>query len=111
MKKLIVTAMAALSFSAYADFKNGNKLYNQMISSDSIDNMVALGYVTGIIDAYSGVLICLNDGVTAGQVNDVVKQYLFNNPAIRDKAASILVNNAISPIWPCQKKSKNERTL
>lgn len=111
MKKLLATLLVTLSLSAHADFKDGNKLYSQMLSSDTTDNMVALGYVTGIVDAYNDILICVKGNVTAGQINDIIKQYLYNNPAIRDQVAATLVMNALTPIWPCKKKSSNERTL
>ena len=106
MKKLIVAATAALMFAAHADFKDGNKLYNQITSSNSIDQMVALGYITGVSDSYDGIFFCIVGGVTAGQEVDVVRKHLFQNPELRNQEAIVLVSAAFGAAWPCPTKQK-----
>ena len=106
MKKLIIAAMAALTFTAQAGFRDGNKLYENITSSSDISQMVALGYVIGVADSYDGVFFCVPAGVTAKQVVDVNRNYLYQHPEIRNEEAIVLVTGALSAVWPCATKPK-----
>ena len=103
MKKLLVVlAAGALCAGAHAEFKDGNRVLSQM-NGDFGDRMLIMGYVTGVIDALSGVTICAPANLTAGQSVDMVKMYLEQNPAIRHLAGDAIVNKVMSTMWPCKK--------
>lgn len=103
MKSLVALALAC-SMSAHAEFKDGNKLYSELNSSNEIEWGISLGYIMGMADAYQGILFCPAANVTAGQIRDMTKQYLSASPAIRDKAANELLIGLFSTVWPCKKK-------
>ncbi len=102
MKKLLVV-LAFVPTVASAEFFSGNDLYRRMNSTDYMERAQAMGYIQGAFDAGQHWRHCAPDsaGVTAGQVNDIVKQYLERNPALRNQAADLLVVDALKKIWPC----------
>lgn len=105
MKKLLVI-LALVPTMAHAGFLTGNELYSRMNSTDTSERIYALGYLVGVYDASEAVDHCSSGGVTAGQIRDVVKQYMDNNPSIRHFMADILVRVALGKAWPCAKKGK-----
>lgn len=104
MKRLLPLMLIA---SAHAEFYSGNKLLELMQGSHT-EQMAALGYVIGAADATRGVGHCIPSQVTAGQVNDMVKQQLENNPSLRHITADIHVVYALGKAWPCPKKEKGQ---
>lgn len=95
--------LALFSFSAHADFKDGNKLHSELSDTGPVPRSIAIGYITGIADAYGGTNHCPPGNVTAGQLNDMVKNYLDNTPSIRHLPASIIVSHVLKSVWPCKK--------
>lgn len=95
---------------ASAQFFTGNLLLQRMQSSDALERMLAMGYVIGVSDAGQGSTHCSGAQVTSGQTRDVVKQYLEQNPAIRDLHADIIVSVALGQAWPCPKNQKKGGT-
>ena len=71
MRNKIIALTLCAGLPAHAEFKDGNKLLSEMGGS-VYDQMNALGYVTGVVDALQGVVVCNPANVTAGQVNDMV---------------------------------------
>jgi len=107
MKRLVL-ALALFAGAAHADFKNGNKLLEDMNETGSLSIGIVLGYVTGVIDATAGSLHCPPATSTAGQARDIVRKYLEENPAYRHLSASVLIEVALARHWPCEKKKKGE---
>lgn len=105
MKRLIAIALLA-SASAHAEFKDGNMLLADM-NSTPINQMNALGYVTGVADALMRITYCPPSNINAGQVYDMAKQYLEAYPTLRSFAADSLINRVLSNAWPCAKKGQN----
>jgi hypothetical protein len=105
MKKLLLI-LAVFSASAHAEFYTGNDLYNKQTSTSTIDQMVGLGYVVGVFDTSKGITHCGPPNVTAGQIDDMVKNYLASNPAIRHLPADLLVQGTLAQAWKCQDKKK-----
>jgi hypothetical protein len=107
MKKLIAVVMLMPTL-AYAEFFSGNELLSKMNSADYMDRAQAIGYVQGVFDAGQHVKHCTPDGagVSAGQVQDIVKDYLNKNPATRNFSADLLITDALKRIWPCANQSK-----
>lgn len=98
MKRFLILALVCGS--AHAEFKDGNKLLAEMNGSHG-NQMMALGYVTGVADALMGVLVCPSANVTAGQLHDMTKQYLEQYPANRHNSADRIISYVLRSAWPC----------
>lgn len=105
MKHLFAAILMTFAVKANAEFFTGNGLLNLLQSHEVIDRIHGLGYVQGVFDAHSGATICSPAGVTAGQVRDMTKNYLENNPAIRNKTADIIIRDAFKLVWPCANRN------
>lgn len=104
MKRFLLSIGACVCLSAHAGtFWDGNKLHSKL-QSNTMDQMQALGYIMGVSDAVDTEIICSPNTVTAGQMHDIMKQYLENNPAVRHFPADTLVKVVLSRVWPCEKK-------
>jgi hypothetical protein len=91
---------------AHAQFRTGNQLLTELQSTEVIDRMYALGYVVGVTDTMLNINHCPPGGMTAGQLSDMTKSYLTNNPQVRHFAADGLVLAMLRQSWPCPKKGK-----
>lgn len=92
---------------ARAEFETGNSLLANLQSASVGERMHALGYIKGVVDVYLHVTICPpngGNGITAGQLNDMIKNYLQNAPAIRHKTAESIINDALKQVWPCPQR-------
>ena len=102
MKAALVLLLACGA--AQAEFLSGNDLLSR-IESDSIYLQgMAMGYIVGSTDATYRVWHCTPSTATAGQVQDVVRKYLRENPSVRHFSADSNVAVALSLVWPCPKK-------
>ena len=90
---------------ARAEFLTGNDLLALIQSREVMDRMQALGYIQGVTDANMSIFICPPSGVTAGQVQDMIRNYLQNTPATRNRSADRLIQDALKSIWPCQNRA------
>jgi Rap1a immunity proteins len=82
-----------------SSFKNGNQLLEEC--SSQVDLLFCLGYIDAVNDALDGNSVngyeaCVPNAVTAGQLKDIMVQYLRLNPADRHLIAVGLVADAIS---------------
>lgn len=103
MKAMIAT-LALACCSAHAEFRDGNKLLNEINSGASFSEGLALGYIMGVTDFSVGVTHCAPPTVTAGQLRDMVKMYLTDNPQHRHVTADAIINRVLSGTRPCPKK-------
>lgn len=103
MRRALILALA-LSGPAYAEFMDGNKLLKDMKDSSYFLQGHAMGYVVGIADMGLGIVHCAPANVTAGQLNDMIKNYLENMPAERHKTADEIINKVLKTMWPCAKR-------
>jgi hypothetical protein len=108
MKKLLA-ALLFVPALAHASFLSGNELLSRMNGS-SMEQIHALGYVQGVVDAYTYLFICPPNQITAGQVRDMIKNYLTNLPAQRHKAADVLIREALVSVWPCKQNNSGRGT-
>ncbi|WP_374990067.1 Rap1a/Tai family immunity protein [Rhizobium sp. TH2] len=46
--------------------------------------------------------VCLTEGITVGQLNEVFCKYLENHPENRHQSATELVQKSFSEAWPCK---------
>jgi len=92
-------------------FYTGNQLYQACTSGNQAEKGVRYGYAVAVVDRFaldnSGAGECVRasipEGVTQGQIKDIVIKYLNDNPEKRNWMASVLVVNAIIAAFPCQK--------
>lgn len=112
-KTTLACITLALSSAAHADFLSGNGLFKEMTGTSDIGQMFATGYVVGVHDATSGTnQHCVPKGVNAGQLSDVVRLWLRNNPAHRHLPAEQLVVFSLSVAFPCtENKPQSGRSL
>jgi hypothetical protein len=106
MKKTVALILLSFTLYAQAGFKDGNKLYDQLVFGDDKDALNAVGYITGIVDDFHGILICPPPNATAGQMVDIVKKELILNPSIRTNPANLIVGGVLANTWPCPKRGK-----
>jgi hypothetical protein len=103
--KHIITALALIaSTTASAQFRDGNKLLEELNASSAFSQGLSLGYVMAITDVMQGYNQCAPSNVTAGQINDMVKNYITNSPHERHLPASELIMKVNRAVWPCPKK-------
>ena len=102
MRKLLAILLF-LPLTAKADFWTGNDLYNKLSSSEVIERVNAIGYVVGIYDAGVNSVFCpkTEQGITAGQIRDMVHNWLSYNPQRRHEPAERLVFQIYKQNWPC----------
>lgn len=105
MKKVLLSLLLMCS-TAQAQYQSGNELYSDLIGRTDAEQMFALGYVVGVVDAYIHKEVCVPQNVTQGQLAEVVKQFLGSRPQVRHQPADILVVLAVRQHWPCSKGSK-----
>jgi len=113
--KLFAVAALVISTSANAEFLDGNDLYERLTdykretSRSLVGASMALGFVVGVADTWngqagakSGCMFCLPKNVKAGQLADVVLEYLRANPADRHYSAGGLVQASLDSAFPCR---------
>jgi hypothetical protein len=105
MKKLLVSLLL-MSGSAQAEFLSGNKLYEDLQGNVN-SRIYALGYIIGVVDRSMNEDICLPAGVTQGQVQDVVINYMAAKPQMRNYSADLSVVLALRQHWPCRERKKS----
>lgn len=105
MKKIILMFVLVAS-AAHAEFKDGNKLYQQMTGNGG-DYLNALGYITGVSDATRSTVHCIPENATAGQISDMVKLHMEQKPQLRHYPANIIVAYVLQQAWPCAKKGQS----
>lgn len=106
---LFVTADSAPSKRVHADLIEGNGLLEACTSRAPLQGAMCIGYIRGVIDGENMMgtalnnkpLVCLSEGVTLGQVQDVVVKYLKDNPTERNKPSAGLIGIAAATAWPC----------
>lgn len=114
MKQIVGAILAGLLLvgPASAQFYTGNELLDLCKSSRTLVIGYSAGFVEGrqdiVVDADDGMLrtvkptFCIPDGVTLGQITDVICKALTDNPANRHWSASVLARASINDAFPCQ---------
>jgi len=106
--KRAVAAVMLVPALAHAEFWTGNDLLAHIKSTEATQRVQAVGYVMGVFDATGSIAHCGNSlsSITSGQVRDVARQYLEQNPGTRDIVADVLLRAAFGATWPCPEKKK-----
>ncbi len=92
----------------YADFETGNSLKEKCGRPlGALMEAVCEGYIIGVASVigspFGSPRPCFPDHVTVGQVVDIARQYLAQNPAERHLPARFIVARALSQAFPCAK--------
>jgi hypothetical protein len=106
---LFIATNSAPSKHQNVDLIEGNGLLEACTSRQPLQGAMCIGYIRGVIDGENMMgtalnkkpLVCLSEGVTLGQVEDVVVKYLKDNPAERNKPSAGLIGIAAATAWPC----------
>ena len=106
----IIVALALLSSAAHAEFWDGNKLHNHLTGTTG-EQLLGLGYVMGVADALQHVTFCPPGNVSAGQVRDMIANYLANVPADRHLTADGIISKVLKSQWPCAQRPPAGRSL
>ena len=102
MRKLLATVLFVPCI-AHAEFFSGNLLLSRMNSTETVDRVIALGYVMGVFDALAGAIHCAPAGpeITSGQIRDMVKAWIEQNPGQRHRMADRIIGDVLKQAWPC----------
>lgn len=107
---------------ARAEFMSGNKLYRFCTQTDTEfdrfeQQLMCVAYIQGAHDGLeAGALhvtyaadlkdsyriVCVPNGVEAGQLKEIVVEYLRSKPADRNLSAAVLVYAALAEAYPCR---------
>lgn len=105
---IVVLALLGAVQSAHAQI-TGNDLYERCSVKEGRDEGFynKSGYCVGFIDGVFAATIptisfCGWNGVTSGQLKDIVLQYLYTHPAERHQLANDLVVRALKQAFPCK---------
>lgn len=79
----------------------GNELKGYLGNDVGLNKGIAYGYMEGVIDARARE-ICLPNGVSKGQMIDIVVNYLNAHPEVLHQPADDIVFFAITKAWPCK---------
>ena len=125
MKTLLLAAALLASAPIGADtavtaFTSGYKLLENLEASERVEmdalelqvrqaareklakGITGYGYILGVHDTVSGVLVCIPAGVKSGQLFLVTKNYLNAHPELLHASASALVIDALKTAFPCR---------
>lgn len=98
-----VSLFFGLNNYSYADFFDGNKLYDTCSDEDSgVKVGMCIGYILGVVDLYEGtrnsfkMSKCINANVNGGQLQDIMLKYLKRNPETRHQPGALLIRNALN---------------
>ena len=110
-RAILVAGVLTSLWSEQATAIDGNKLFEfceffsarlPTLPLDASKGGYCVGYIQGVHDALKPTrVICVPDGVTGGQLGDVVKLYFGNHPENRHLPAAELVTAALKEKFPC----------
>lgn len=106
MKKILLLLLTFFySAVAQAEFYRGNDLKRLCAGTSHVQDGICMGYVAGIYDTLiASRYICSFDGVTVGQLQEIVKKYINENPEKLHFPAQFLVGSALRNVFSCSKK-------
>ncbi len=109
MKQIFIAALVGVLVSGpvwAGEFDSGNFLLS---TCQGKDKSYCMGYILGVYDSLKGpnkgfkeYTFCTSGAVNMGQINDVVKKWLEDNPSQRHLAAHSLIAAALNKAFPCR---------
>jgi hypothetical protein len=93
-------------------FDSGNKMLALCESTIPFEYGACVGFISGVALMVNGASqqggnflgwrVCVRNGVTVGQLRDIVVQDLQAHPENRDLGATLLVMRALQATFPCR---------
>lgn len=99
---LAAALIACAGLSSAVPIDTGNELI-AALEKPGTQADFALGYIVGVVTyGITDGVICMPNGVTQGQVRDMVRNKLIDNPQARHLAAHIFVLATMEGAFPCK---------
>lgn len=105
---IVVVAITLGAFTTTANAETGNELLQSCENKSSFEAGYCLGTVAGSYDALlvaraaiPGLFCPPSKGITNGQVQQIVTDFLEDKPSLRHLDATTLIIGAVSEAWPC----------
>ena len=109
---IIACGFLTMGTPALADFQTGNTLLEKCTTDKNQatyyqDNAFCVGYSVAAFDMFdtwqlvTNTKRCVNDGMTQGQIKDVLVSYLRTHPGERHEAASVIALVAFKDAFGC----------
>lgn len=108
MKIALLIGGIILAGSAQAQIRTGNTLLDDLQSENVVNRMFAVGYISGVADFGNGGNHCIPNRATFGQMSEIIRKFVSENPEIRDISADVIVLGVLQKTWPCAKKGRSE---
>lgn len=115
MKRYSLLLGALLALPTHAFSVDGNDLLRRINAVDIngkgnrieayMDSAYAQGYITALQDASYGFFQCMPRNVMLGQLTEMARNHLMQNPTIRHLPADEIVIKLWAQTWPCPKKT------
>lgn len=98
--------------SEFAKYWRGNDLQTPLrdwenSEANDKNSPLAAGYLDGVFDAASGVLLCPPEGVTNNQITSITLKFMRQDPEILNLWGDAIILKALTPLWPCKKSSSD----
>jgi len=109
MRLFILAAFLFFSATAQcqqAAFETGNSLRQKLYAKSNIANGIAYGYILGVHDSWSGIMICTQIGADPSQMILIVRKFLSDHPEKLHYSAMSLVADALREAFPCPHSEK-----
>jgi hypothetical protein len=103
MKKLIFCLALLIVLPVNANYLSGNELKARCVSDNYVNSGMCMGYITGVVDSYNNFVFCIPTGVTIGQMKDILKKYMDENPAKLHESAVDIVASAMKKDFSCKR--------
>jgi hypothetical protein len=94
-------------------FETGKSLLDMCTQTEVIYETLCLGYISGVIDAYTDgnqsaykYHICLSEGTSRKKMSEIVKKYLLEHPEMNSYDAAPSVYIAAGIEFPCENHVK-----
>lgn len=117
MRRLsVVAAICVVALStpspSYADDYTGNQMLRDCNQGNDWGSGACFGRIIGSIDGFrvkamldkTGLPFCMPDGVTNGQVVDIVVKWVRDQPAKRHYTYEVITGLALKDAFPCKDK-------
>lgn len=102
----MIGLIAMFAAAVHGDFVNGNQLL-AMCETNGVECARYTEAVSDTLDAMEGMggmkeYYCSTNGVTVGQIRDIVLKYLREHPESRNEGAAGIAFVALADVFPCR---------
>lgn len=106
-KQLLAFIISLLCTSAFAQYFEGERFYNETRKRNVVTEALTLGYVMAVYDLTQNEdIFCTPEKIPSERLKSVALRYIEKNPNEAYKPAAVLIVEAFAKTWPCEKPSK-----